>query len=56
VSRLLASPLEHYLSTDRTGTILGFDERDELGQDDFIGTYLEAEGFTQTQVGRQLGV
>jgi hypothetical protein len=35
---------------------LGFDKREELGKQHFIGLHLETEGLTQTQVGDQLRV
>jgi hypothetical protein len=56
VRRGLAGPLEHHLGTDRPGTFLGFDARDALGKEAFLGTPLAAEGFTQAQGGQQLGV
>ena len=56
VSRFLAGALEHHLGTNRTGGFLGFHERDELGKDYSLGTHRVSEGFTQTQVGQQLGV
>src|SRR2546425_4840894 len=56
VSRFLTGPLEHHLGTDRTSTFLGVDERDKLGEDDSLGPHLVSEGFTQTQVGQQVGV
>ena len=36
--------------------LLGFHERDELGQENLLGTHVESEGFAQAQVGHQLGL